>query len=83
MRQSNAALSGLFSWTTLAATFESTVAKVFSHLPKVVATTIFLGAASLLITFFVTGKVELERHPAAGPGHRGSSGMRRASSRCW
>lgn len=58
MRQSNAALSGLFSWTTLAATFESTVAKVFSHLPKVVATTIFLGAASLLITFFVTGKVD-------------------------
>ncbi|MBK7822029.1 MAG: hypothetical protein IPJ61_13415 [Tessaracoccus sp.] len=58
MRQSNAALSGLFSWTTLAATFESTIAKVFGALPKVVATTIFLGAASLLITFFVTGKVD-------------------------
>ena len=63
LRQTNAAMAGLFNWTTLAATFKSKIAKVFSHIPEMVCITIMLGAVSLLVNYFVTGRVDWDDIP--------------------
>jgi hypothetical protein len=57
LRQTNAAMAGLFSWTTLAATFRIQDREGVSH-PEMVCITIMLGAVSLLVNYFVTGRVD-------------------------
>jgi hypothetical protein len=56
LRQAAAANSAIYNWTNLVATFESRVAQVFGALPGIVSKMIMMGAAGLLISYFVTGQ---------------------------
>jgi hypothetical protein len=58
LRQSAAASGAVYNWTNLVATFESRVAKLFGSLPGIVSKLIMMGAAGLLINYFITGQVQ-------------------------
>ena len=56
LRQSAAASGAVYNWTNLVATFESRIARVFGSLPGLVSKMIMMGAAGLLISYFITGQ---------------------------
>lgn len=57
LRQSGAAMGGLYNWTNLAMEFERTCAKLLSKVPALVTKLIAVSAAALLLQFFLTGQV--------------------------
>jgi hypothetical protein len=57
MRTASAVRGGLHNWVGFAAEFETRIARILGHIPKLVTNLILVGAIGLMITYFITGQL--------------------------